>query len=45
MKTRVPMIMKKKGFKQISFNTGIYEGGLYVIISGGVGELYKILKK
>jgi hypothetical protein len=45
MKTRVPMIMKRKGFKQISFNTGIYEGGLYVIISGGVGELYKILKK
>jgi len=44
MKVRIPMIMQRKGFKQISFNTGTYQGGLYVVESNGIGVLYKELK-
>jgi hypothetical protein len=44
MKVRIPMIVKRSGFKQISFNTGVYQGGLYVVEQSGVGILYKHLK-
>ena len=44
MLQRIPMIKKWKGFKQVSFNTGIYRKGLYLIESGGSGVLIKKLK-
>ena len=45
MLVRIPMIMKREGFKQISFNTGTYQGGLYYVEPGGAGVLVKKLKK
>lgn len=44
MLVRIPMIMKKEGFKQISFNTGTYQGGLYYVEPGGAGVLVKKLE-